>query len=140
MKLTANIDIRELVPKDVYLKYGDGSVRFIDHRLPAILERIRELCGGKPMTLNDWYYGGRFNLRGFRPANCTIGAVKSQHKLGKASDFTIKGMTADQVRDVIRLNSVELMQMGLTRIEIGISWVHIDLKETGLSHIYEFKP
>jgi len=140
MKLTANIDIRELVPKDVFLKYGEGSVRFIDQRLPAILERIRELCGGRTMTLNDWYYGGRFNLRGFRPSNCTIGAVKSMHKEGKAADFTIKGMTADHVRDVIRKNAVELMQMGLTRIEIGISWVHIDLKVTNASHIVEFKP
>lgn len=140
MKLTDNISLQELVPKDVYLRYGDGAVRFIDQRLPAILERIRELCGGKPMTLNDWLYGGRFNLRGFRPANCTIGAAKSMHKKGKAADFTIKGMTADQVRQVIRANSTELMQMGLTRIEIGISWVHIDLKETGLSKLVEFKP
>lgn len=140
MKLTDNISLQELVPKDVYLRYGDGAVRFIDQRLPAILERIRELCGGRAMTLNDWYYGGRFNLRGFRPANCTTGAPKSQHKLGKAADFTIKGMTADQVRQVIRNNAVELMQMGLTRIEIGISWVHIDLKETGLSKLVEFKP
>jgi len=62
------------------------------------------------------------------------------HRLGKAVDFDVKGMSAEQVRGVIRMNQVELMRLGLTRIESGVNWVHIDLKETGLNHIYEFKP
>jgi hypothetical protein len=62
------------------------------------------------------------------------------HKQGKAVDFDVKGMTADEVRGVLRLNQIELMKLGLTRIETGISWVHIDLKYTGLNYLYEFKP
>lgn len=140
MKLTDNISLQELLPKDTFMKYGTSGVKLIDKRLPVILERIRELCGGKPMTLNDWFYGGRFNLRGYRPPECAIGATKSMHKQGMAADFTVKGMTAEQVRNVIRGNATELMQMGLTRMEKDVSWVHIDLKVTGLSTIYEFKP
>jgi len=140
MKLTDNIYIQELIPKDVYLRDGNRSKNYIDPRLPIILERIRLLCGNKPMTLNDWYWGGRFNLRGYRPPECTIGASKSMHKQGKAADFTIKGMTAEQVRKVIRANAEELMALGLTRMEKDVSWVHIDLKETELNFIYEFKP
>lgn len=140
MKLTANISLQELVPKEVWLAEKEMAARHVDARLPVILERIRALCGGKTMTLNDWSYGGRFNYRGYRQPNCPIGALKSMHKQGKAADFTIKGMTADQVRQVIRENAAELMQLGLTRMEIGITWVHIDLKTTGLTTIQEFRP
>ena len=140
MKLSEHIDLRELVSSGVYLLRGDSAVSLIDSRLPIILERIRELCGNRTMTLNDWHIGGRFQLRGYRPPGSTVGATKSMHKLGKAADFTIKGMSAEGVRGVIRLNQVELMKLGLTRIERGVSWVHIDLKHTGLDTIYEFNP
>lgn len=140
MKLSNNILVQELIPKDIYLRDGDRAAKYIDSKLPIVLERIRELCGNKQMTLNDWYWGGRFNLRGYRPPECTIGASKSMHKQGKAADFTIKGMTAEQVRKVIRDNAEELIALGLTRMEKDVSWVHVDLKVTGLNYIYEFKP
>lgn len=140
MKVSEHIDLRELIPPETWNDYGDSAVRFIDDRIPTLLEKIRSLCGGKPMIINSWSYGGKFKYRGFRPVSCKIGAVKSQHRIGKAIDFDIKGMTAEQVRGVLRLNQIELMKLGLTRIETGVSWVHIDLKETGLNHLYEFKP
>jgi len=92
------------------------------------------------MILNNWHAGGKYKYRGFRPRSCTVGAEHSMHREGKAADFTIKGVPAGQVRVIIRANSEELMRLGLTRIETGISWVHIDLKETGLDYIKEFRP
>lgn len=139
-KISEHIDLRELIPPETWKLHATGAIEFIDPRIPCLLERIRSLCGNQPMTINNWHYGGRFKYRGFRPESCKIGAVKSQHKVGKAVDFDIKGMTAEQVRGVLRLNQIELMKLGLTRIETGVSWVHIDLKETGLNHLYEFKP
>jgi len=62
------------------------------------------------------------------------------HRIFKAVDFDVEGMTAEEVRGVIRMNQVELMKLGLRRMESGVSWVHIDTKETGLSTIKEFKP
>ncbi len=135
-----HFDIKEFVPKSVYDKYGDGAIKFIDLRLVHILERIREICGDKAITINNWSYGGKFQYRGYRPPECTVGALKSMHKLGRAVDFDVKGMSAEQVRQSIRDNQDELLSMGLTRMESGVSWVHIDNKETGLKYIYEFKP
>ncbi|HPG33181.1 MAG TPA: D-Ala-D-Ala carboxypeptidase family metallohydrolase [Lentimicrobium sp.] len=140
MKISEHFDIRELVDKATYTRNFGQSIKLIDPRIPVLLEKIRELCGNRPMTVNNWHIGGQFQYRGYRPPDCQIGALKSMHKQGKAVDFDVKGMTADQVRGVIRLNQVELMKLGLTRMETGVSWVHIDLKETGLQTIKEFRP
>ena len=140
MKVSEHIDIRELVDKKTYLLCGDKCVAKIDPRLPVILERIRQLCGDRVLTINDWHIGGKLQYRGFRPSDCAVGAVKSMHKQGKAADFDIKGLSADKVRNIIRENAAELLKLGLTRIETNISWVHIDLKYTGYNYIYEFRP
>jgi len=140
MKVSEHFDIREFVPPETWSAYGEHSIKFIDSRILVLLEKIRELCGGKSITANNWHYAGKYRYRGYRPADCKVGALKSMHRLGKAVDFDVKGMSAEQVRGVIRMNQVELMRLGLTRIEAGVNWVHIDLKETGLNHIYEFKP
>lgn len=140
MKVSQNIDIRELVPEETWKKHKEQSVKFIDDRLPTIIEAIRSLCGNKPVTLNNWHTGGQFSYRGYRPPECKVGAIKSMHRDGKAADFTVKGMTAEQVRCIIRLNQTYLLTLGLTRIEKSVSWVHIDLKYTGLKTLYEFNP
>lgn len=140
MKISEHFDLRELVDPSTFENEGENAINFIDNRIPALLEKIRQLCGNKPMTINNWHTGGKFQYRGFRPKYVKVGAAKSMHKSGKAVDFDVKGMTADEVRGVLRLNQIELMKLGLTRIETGTSWVHIDLKETGLNYLYEFKP
>lgn len=140
MKITEHILIEELVPKKIFLQKGKDCLLLIDPRLPIVLERIRELCGNKEMTINNWLWNGKYQYRGYRSADCPIGAKYSMHKYGKAADFDIKGMTAEQVRRIIVTNEQELMALGLTRMEAGTSWVHIDLKGIGLEHIYIFKP
>lgn len=140
MKLSQHIDLRELFPPETITMHGDKCADLIDPRLPVILERIRELCGDKSMILNTWHKGGTFKYRGYRPEHLAIGAKKSMHKQGMAADFDIAGLTADKVRNIIRENQNELMALGLTRIEVGISWVHIDLKPTGLNKLTEFAP
>lgn len=140
MKVSKNFDIREFVPPEIWEQYGEDSVQFIDERIPVIVEKIRELCGNRPVTLNNWHIGGEYKYRGYRPASYPFCAKKSQHKEKKAADLTVKGLTAAQVRKIIRDNQEELMALGLRRMEKDVTWVHIDLKETGLNYIYEFKP
>ncbi len=140
MKVSEHFDIRELVSPDMWETFRADSVKFIDDRIIALLERIRELSGGRSITVNNWHRGGKFRYRGYRPESCNTGARNSMHRQGKAVDFDISGMTAEQSRQLIRDNQTELMRLGLRRMERGVPWVHIDLKETGLDYIYEFKP
>ena len=140
MKINKYLDLREVIPPETWEQYKESAIKLIDSRIPIILERIRELCDSKPILINNWHIGGKFKYRGYRPSTCTVGAKKSMHREGKAIDFTVKNMSSEAVRNVIRKNADELLKMGLTRIERDVSWVHIDFKKTGLSTIYEFKP
>ncbi len=140
MKVSEHFELREFFPPETIELHGDNCINYIDPKLPVILEKIRELCGNRPMVINTWHKGGNFRYRGFRPQHCTVGAKKSMHKQGKAADFDIVGLTANQVRAIIRENAAELMLLGLTRIETGTMWVHIDLKYTGKKTLQEFRP
>ena len=63
----------------------------------------------------------------------------SSHVLGKAGDFTVQGMTAQEARSRIR-NSANLLPYPL-RMEAGVSWLHFDvLPQYGINaKVYEFK-
>ena len=59
--------------------------------------------------------------------------------LGKAADFTVKGMTAEEARRRIKANA-HLLPHPL-RMEAGVSWLHVDvLPQYGINtKVYEFK-
>lgn len=108
----------EFLPKG----YSDLSV--MDDRILEIADLVRELVG-LPMTINA---NGR-QYCGYRPADCPIGAPKSQHKLGKAIDLHCSGMSAEDVRTLIKkaIASGHLQNIG--GIEEGTSWIHVDCRE-----------
>jgi uncharacterized protein YcbK (DUF882 family) len=66
------------------------------------------------------------------------GVYLSSHILGKAGDFSVKGMTAQEARSRIR-NMAGLLPYPL-RMEGGVSWLHIDtLPQYGVTDkVYEF--
>ena len=63
----------------------------------------------------------------------------SSHILGKAGDFTPKGMTAQEARSRIR-NNAHLLPCNV-RLEDGVTWLHFDvLPQFGIDRkVYEFK-
>ena len=138
MKLSNNFDLKELVPKDVYQNWGTESILFIDGRIINVVQRIREISGCV-ITINDWHLGGDLQFRGLRPWNCTTGALSSQHKFGRAVDFSSSFMTTLSFRDLISAHQSELRLLGLTRIELNTpNWVHIDCAWTGIEDITFF--
>ena len=73
--------------------------------------------------VNNWHEGGPFSQRGFRDDPAT-GSTFSQHRFGRALDFDVVGMAADEVRSWI-LNHVKELPF-ITRMERDVNWVHID--------------
>ena len=139
-KISENFYLDEVMHPDVYKKFGKKSRWFIDQRLVDIVQYIRAATG-EPITINTWFDGGKFKERGLRNPATTTGAKYSQHKFGKALDFTVNGMTADEVREKILGEwKQDLMNLGLTAIEDGVSWVHIDVRNTGVDDIMIFYP
>ena len=62
----------------------------------------------------------------------------SSHILGKAGDFSIEGITAQEARSRIR-NNAHLLPCPI-RVEGGVSWLHFDvLPQYGITaKVYEF--
>ena len=84
------------------------------------------------------------NQRGLRCNMCELVKEKeenylSSHILGKAGDFTVKGLTAQEARQRIK-NNAHLLPCNI-RLENGVSWLHFDvLPQFNLTEkVYLFK-
>ena len=131
--------VSELVCEHTHSKWGERSWQFLDtaflHNLLVIRRDILQV----PMTCN---HDGA-NQRGLRCNRCELVKSKtsvylSSHILGKAGDFTVRGMTAQEARSRIR-NNAHLLPYPL-RMESGVNWLHFDtMPQYGISDkVYDF--
>ena len=132
-----NFITQELVPTEIYELLGEDSLKLMDKKLIETLLFIRKKLD-RGITINTKYKGGRYNLRGYRPKNCAIGALYSAHKEGLALDFDVEGMTANDVRSWLKAN--ENLLPHPIRCENGVSWVHIDVRVKVGHKVYFFNP
>lgn len=138
-KLRQYFQITELVCPHVFSKWGQRSWQFLSTAYLENLLVIRRDILRAPMVCNH----GISTQRGLRCNMCALVASKdsaylSSHVLGKAGDFTVQGMTAQEARSMIR-NKAHLLPHPL-RMEGGVSWLHIDtLPQYGITaKVYEF--
>lgn len=131
--------ISELVCEHTHSKWGERAWQFLDTAYLHNLLVIRRDILQAPMVCNH----GTQLQRGLRCNRCGLVTQKdavylSSHVLGKAGDFTVQGMTAQEARSRIR-NSANLLPYPL-RMEGGVTWLHIDvLPQFGINEkIYEF--
>ena len=129
--------LTELVCKEVYDKFGDKSWLFLDEKIIITIDTIRRLLN-KPITINDWYEGGKFSQRGLRCNICSIPKGKtikdelymSAHCLGMAVDFNVEGLTEADIHLWIAVNKDKLpYNMRIENDTIG--WVHLDCYNNG---------
>lgn len=142
MKLSNNFDLREFIPPIIYNQYGVSSIWYIRPHLVKVAQFTRTYFG-KPITINNWYKGGSFTERGFRLPDSTTGARLSQHKLGGAFDFTVEGMTPNEVRYAILKDEQTFLEQGLTTLEhedYATTWVHADIRWTNMNKILIVRP
>ncbi len=132
-QVSKNFVVQEFINPEAYAKDGDKSISLIDPKLIIIAQWVRDDIG-KSITINNWHSGGIFKESGLRDKNTGTGAKGSQHKLGKAIDPKIAGMTGKMWYDYVKSNVVELYALGLRRIEhysLATTWCHMDTKEHG---------
>lgn len=130
MKVSKDFRIEEFVPPEIFNVYGTSSTWFVQPQLVVLAQFIRDYFEAT-MTINTWYRGGVFKERGYRIPASTTGSKYSQHKRGAAIDFTIKGLSADEVRRTILDNQQVFLAQGLTAIEdeeFSPTWVHADIR------------
>ncbi len=145
MKISEHFLVQEFLTPNQYKAFSKNPTKEAFYKLihPSVVELAefyRDFFDA-PVIINNWHVGGTYTLRGLRPKNCDIGAKFSMHKVGKAFDCDIKGLTAEQVRDIIESNQELFYKKGLRRIENNVSWLHSDIKETNLTNkILFFNP
>lgn len=138
-ELHSYFQVSELVCDHVHSKWGERAWQFLDTNYLHCLLVIRRDILQLPMTCN--HEGA--NQRGLRCNCCELvqgkdTAYLSSHVLGKAGDFTVKGITAQEARSRIRQNA-HLLPCNI-RMEDGVSWLHFDvLTQFGVTaKVYEF--
>ena len=131
--------VRELVCDHTFSKWGERSWQFLDTDYLHCLLIIRRDILQMPMVCN---YDGA-NQRGLRCNRCELVKDKSSvylssHILGKAGDFTVQGLTAEQARR--RIKEMQHLLPCAIRLEAGVSWLHFDtLPQFGVTEkVYEF--
>lgn len=131
--------IRELVCEHTHSEWGERAWQFLDTDYLACLLVIRRDILQLPMTCN---HSGA-TQRGLRCNLCQIVKDKdklylSSHIFGKAGDFTVNGITAQEARSRIR-NMAHLLPCPI-RMEGGVNWLHFDvLPQFGINQkVYEF--
>ena len=129
--------IEELVDRVVFQKYCNRAWQFLDSRILYSIDQIRnKLC--KPITINDWLWGGTRVNSGLRSPETTTGAMYSQHKFGRAVDFIVKDMSAIEVRRWLVDNKGKSFLKYITAIERNTpTWTHIDCRN---SQFFYFNP
>lgn len=132
--------IKELVCNHTYQKWGERAWQFLDTDFLHALLIIREEILKMPMTCNS----SDAMQRGLRCNMCELVKSKSSvylssHIFGKAADFTVDSMSAEDARIKIK-QYAHLLPCNI-RIEGGVTWLHIDvLPQSGVTQkVYEFK-
>lgn len=148
MRVSPNFLAQEFIGKDHFnhlrSKYEDDSklehafYRYIDRDTVKVAQNIRNHIDTS-MTINDWFYGGKFENRGYRePSFYNNQRFKiSQHQRGLAIDFHCEKYSPKQIRNKIIPHWKDL---GFNRIEMDVNWVHVDLCKTGLDDLVKFYP
>lgn len=119
MKLTKNFNLREF-------KCNDGSSTPLDvvrnlEKLATNLQVLRDKVG-EPITITSGYRSESHNKK-------IGGAKNSQHVLGTAADFKVKGMRPNEVYAIIEnlIKKGEMMEGGLG---LYSNWIHYDIRGT----------
>lgn len=132
-ELGSYFDIVELVCPHTYNKWKERSWQFLDTEFLHNLLILRRDIIKQPMYCNNWDKQGQFSQRGLRCNICQIVKDKkdvylSAHVLGKAGDFDIKSMTAEQARGLI-LDHQDMLPYHF-RLEGKVGWLHFDSLDT----------
>lgn len=121
--------LEEVLPMDYYLTNEHREDRLwllFDERVLVTADRLRARFG--KMNCNTWTWNGSYNYRGYRPPDCTVGAELSQHKFGRALDLVPLEVTSEEIRQEIIATPNEAIYQHITAIELGITWLHFDIR------------
>ena len=132
-----HFDIKELVSKAVYYKFGEFAWCFFDEDILKDLDIIRE-SWGSPLTINNWHSGGQYNESGLRSnvdsiVKNKIAPYLSGHVLAKAFDIKPQNKKSKEFHTFLwnflktgKLKAFKRLENG----QLTPDWIHIDALRT----------
>jgi hypothetical protein len=131
--------IEELVPlKLIDLIHKDLLWKLVDDDIIIAIDKIKEVFPKGSMSINTYKWAGDRTQSGVRTKNSKYYSSTSQHSLGKAVDCIFSAYTTDEVRDYILNSPDEFPTIG--GVELGTSWLHIDVRPRRNGKIITFTP
>ncbi len=142
-KATKHFHIEEIMPPPWGGVPALPALWYFDKRILETADMMRERYG--KAYINNWNWGGKNRWGGWRPFDCEIGSMWSQHKFGRALDIKFADVTAEEVRDELRRHGrASRTFRHITTVENKVSWVHIDCRmrgeQKGTYDIHFFNP
>lgn len=136
-RVTSNFTVKEacFLPSWGVLHQPSAEEKANLLRLCLTMERLRKIIG-KPINVHCMLRPNKANAPGSehdgKDYNKFIkGAKRSAHLTGLACDFSVTGMTCDEVRALLLPG---LLAVGIRMEDLpGSSWVHVDLLNPLLS-------
>jgi len=131
--------IEELVPlRLINLIHKDLLWKLIDDDIIIAIDKIKEVFPKGSMSINTYLWSGNRTQSGVRTKNSEYYSETSQHSLGKAIDCVFGNYSTDEVREYILANQDEFPTIG--GVELGTSWLHIDVRPRRNGKIITFTP
>jgi len=136
--------LQEIVCQHIYNAFGDQAWSFFDDRILHTLDYLRDIWN-KPIYVNNWDTGGKFDERGYRCIKCSIvqDAIKhdvlyaSAHTRAQAVDFTVEGMNVIQVRQWL-IGNPSLLPYPIRLEKNAPTWNHLDVCNRGRDKVELF--
>ena len=131
--------IAELVPLQLKnMLHEDVLWNLIDDDLIQSIDKIKEVFDKGSITINSYMWSGDRSQSGIRTKDSKYYSKGSQHSIGKAVDMIFNKYSTDEVRDYILSHQDEFPLIG--GIELGTSWLHIDVRPRRNAKIVTFRP
>ena len=119
--------IHELVPLELYNLVNEEVLwRMIPDELIITIDSIKEKFHHGTCTINSYHFGGDRGFSGLRMTNSPYYSETSQHSLFKAVDMVFSSYDSKTVREAILEHPEEFEHIG--GLEMGVSWVHLDIR------------
>jgi uncharacterized protein YcbK (DUF882 family) len=129
----------ELVPLRLLdLLHEDLLWKLIDDNLILAIDKLKEVFPKGSIFINTYKLAGDRTQSGIRTKNSKYYSETSQHSLGKAVDCIFSYYTTEEVREYILANQDKFPTIG--GVELGTSWLHIDVRERRDGKIITFTP
>ena len=134
-----NFALHELVPPEIFRSRGNRGWELLDPYALRTLQTLRDVFGS--ITVNDWYWGGRFSESGLRGFATGTGAALSQHKFGRAFDCKFKTATPKEAHDYILAHPDRFPYLTtLEDVRHTPTWLHFDTRNHQHSGVLIVRP